>query len=284
MTDGPIAVEASSRSLAGKLPREIIREILRFFSNDKWLLKNYALVSQNWLFESRPFLFQNIDIFSRDPSDRFISNVLHSERLRTWLTSIHHLAFKGREDFILDISERLSNLRTMEWGAFWALKKGYRLRPEVFPALGKFVRLRHLELEQCVFPSFADFKQVIVAFPSLTLLTLVLVSWSNPPGPDDSSSVLAPLQTRPTLLKLVIWDLQFYGSRCVENVILWLSTTPTRHQLKEFTFDLSSLTAALRLMAGTSFTLDVQMERTGILLGHIYLNLLRSPRSSHLHH
>ena len=43
-------------------------------------------------------------------------------------------------------------------------------------------------------------------------------------------------------------------------MILWLSTSPTRHLLTEFSFYLCHIEAALQLMAGTSFTiLHVQM-------------------------
>ena len=67
------------RTLTWTLPPEIIREILNF-SDDRPTLLNCVLVSQDQSFHSRPFLFQNIDFF-KAPADRFVSEVLHSERL-----------------------------------------------------------------------------------------------------------------------------------------------------------------------------------------------------------
>ena len=68
------------RTLTWTLPPEIIREILNF-SDDRSTLQDCALVSQDWLFHTRPFLFRNIDFFE-DSADRFVFEVVHSERLR----------------------------------------------------------------------------------------------------------------------------------------------------------------------------------------------------------
>ena len=53
---------ATKSSTSPELPPEIIRHVLRFFSHDREALRTCALVSQDWLFESRSFLFRNIDI------------------------------------------------------------------------------------------------------------------------------------------------------------------------------------------------------------------------------
>ncbi|KAI1791459.1 hypothetical protein LXA43DRAFT_430171 [Ganoderma leucocontextum] len=261
------------KSLIPRLPPEIIGQILRFFSNDREALLNYALVSQDWLFESRPFLFRNINILDRDPGNLFVSDVLHSERLRPWLTSIHHLSFgfmgtPNEESFILDISEHLSNLRTMKWGSFSPLENGYPLRAEVFPALGKFAHLHHLEIVDCRFASFKDLKKVIVAFPSLTSLSLTEVAWNYSAEPDELSSGLPSTHIWPTMLSKLSLSTPYHGSQeAIDHVLQWLSATPTRHLLKELSFDLCNIAAALRLIADTSLTvLGIQMDDDDQLL------------------
>ena len=56
-------------------------------------------------------------------------------------------------------------------------------------------------------------------------------------------------------------------------MIIWLSTAPTRHLLREFSFHVLHIGAALRLMADASLTtLDVRMEDTRKLLGTFALH------------
>ncbi|PIL26697.1 hypothetical protein GSI_11224 [Ganoderma sinense ZZ0214-1] len=263
------------KSSAPRLPPDIIRLILRFFSHDKKALLTYALVSQDWLFESRPLLFRYVKILSQASSHNFISTVLHSDRLRPWLTSIHHLSFcftdpTAAEPFILHISEHLSNLLTIRWDSVGLpnLNTPWRpLRPEVFPAFAKFTRLHHLEIHNCLFASFEDFKKFIVALPSLSSLILVQLGWLDSPDPDESSLVLPSAHIWPaTLSKL---SLSAYLSRSwerIDDVLTWLSTAPTPHLLREFSFDSCNIIAASRLMAHTSLTaVNIQLRGHKIL-------------------
>ena len=188
-----------------------IGEIPSFSSSHRSVFLSCALVSWEWLFEGRPLLFRHIDLF-RKPHNRFVSKVLHSDRLQFWLPSILYLAFTGLESFIVDISGRLSNLRSMKWGYIWC--RG-ALRPEVFPAFGIFAHLRHLELVSYAFVSFGDFKKIVVAFPALSSLMPIDVWWTSA-DPDGSPSALAPAPTRPTLSKLSA-SMHCYGPRKPED-------------------------------------------------------------------
>lgn len=277
------------------LPPDIIREILRFLSNHKPTLLNCALVSQEWLFESRPFIFRSIDILSgnSDASDLFVSNILRSERLRPWLTSIHHLSFGfiitpnlNDEDFIVEISKCLSNLRTMTWGCFGLPKDERPLRPEVFAAFGKFACLHYLEITSCFFLSFEDLKKVIVAFPSLSSLRLSEVSCRHSADPDQSSSAaLSSGHIWPKTLSKLSFSTPNYlhPPETVDNVLLWLSTTPTRYLLRELSLHLCNIGAALKLTANTSLAaLNVQMDDDDSLLSKVHSYPLSSKKSDTL--
>ena len=153
-----------------------------------------ALVSWEWLLESRSFLFRNINIRDQDLSDLFVSKVLRLEYLRPWLTSVRHLSlgstrnlYDGHESFVVDISERLSNLRTMKWEIFYP--NGSPLRSELFLAFGRFPFLHRLELLCSTFVTFQDLKKILVAIPTLASLTLLNVEWY---GPDDTASSASP--------------------------------------------------------------------------------------------
>ena len=229
--------------------------------NDREALLSCALVSLEWLSESRPFLFRNINIRDDDLSDLFVSKVLRLERLRPWLTSIRHLSlgstrnlYDSHERFVVDISERLSNLRTMEWENFDP--NGSPLRSELFLAFGKFPFLHHLELPVRTFVSFRDLKKILVAIPTLTSLTLLNIEWY---GPDDTASSASPSAlVWPTALSKLSISGFFQGRKCADDVIAWLSTAPTRHLLRELSFHVLHIGAALRLMADASLTtLDV---------------------------
>ena len=279
MMDGIAANSLSSTRRSLRLPRELIREILRFFCDDEWALQQYALVSRDWLLESRPFLFRNIDICDRDPPELFVSNVLHAERLRPWLTSIHHLSIYlslKEESLIADISERLSNLRTLTW-ALSPCQPSCPLSAKVLHALGQFSRLQQLELFQHdSLASFEDLKKIIVAFPALSSLTLFGAAWSGSSRPNEPSSdplaLLAPDgYARPTLTKVSVPMARRDTKRFTDDVLLWLSTTPTQYLLRELSFDACNLFAALRLIAGRSLTaLDVKFEKEAPeLLGNV---------------
>ena len=280
---------APKSSTSPELPPEIIRHVLRFFSHDREALRNCALVSQDWLFESRSFLFRNIDIVYWGPYDHFVSNFLRSHRLRPWLTSIHHLSFgfmpstTRQETFISDISERLSNLQTMKWAYFPPdLEDDRHLRPEVFPALGKFARLHHLELNDCDFASFEDLKKVIAALPSLSSLTLYRVQWDKSANANRSSSTLPSAQLWPaTLSKLAFVTFYPHVSTFVDDVLLWLCASPSRHLLQELSFDLCNTAAALRLtLACTSLTtLHIRMYENHELLGKVPSTLPQAQRA-----
>ena len=240
MVDGRIMAAESSTPT---IPPEIVGDILSFFSNDRSSLLNCALVSRVWLLESRPLLFRSIDILFQKPHNLFVVNVLHSEGLQPWLPFIRHIAFSGQESFIVDMSERLSNLRSMKWGYIW---RRDAFRPEVFAAFAKFAYLCHLEITRSAFPSLRDLKKVITAFPALSSLMLSCVRWLNPTHLNEPISASAPAHISPRLS-------QFSVSECDgEDVLLWLSTMPTRYLLRELSFDLYNIPAALRLMAGIS--------------------------------
>ena len=258
----------SSTPSPTRLPRELIREILSFFWYDMEALGDYALVSHDWLLESRPLLFRHIDVLDRGPADRFISNVLHSDRLRPWLTSIHHISFsstlRDQEGFILDISEDLSNLRTMT-----CRLNLLDFRTDVVRALGQFARLHHLELVMCIFASFAYFKKIIVALPALSSLILHRVSWykSQAAGPGEPSAASAELDDmRPALSKVSVSTRFSETKDPTDDVLLWLLTTSTYQVLKELSLDIAHIDAALRLIAGRSeplAALDVHFYREG---------------------
>ena len=277
--DGIAANSLSSTRRSLRLPRELIREILRFFCDDEWALQQYALVSRDWLLESRPFLFRNIDICDRDPLELFVSNVLHAERLRPWLTSIHHLSIYlslKEESLIADISERLSNLRTLTW-ALSPCQPSCPLSAKVLHALGQFSRLQQLELFQHdSLASFEDLKKIIVAFPALSSLTLFGAAWSGSSRPNEPSSdplaLLAPDgYARPKLTKVSAPMAHRDTKQFTDDVLLWLSTTPPQYLLRELSVDACNLPAALRLIAGRSLTaLDVKFEKEAPeLLGNV---------------
>ena len=257
---GEVSQKNSSKSTQSpvRVPREVVREILRILYNDfdKWTLETCALVSHDWLHESRHFLFRDIDISEpndEDLADRFLSDILHSERLRPWLPSIHHLSFcrtiEDHEAFIIDISERLSNLRTLTWQLD---NYGHPFRTEVFNAFSRFTRLYHLELVSCVFDSFEDFKKVLVALPVLSSLTLHRAMWYDTfqtAGLSETPPPSAPGETRPALSKISVSAVHA-RSKYTSDVLLWLATTSTRHLLQELSIDIIHIAAALRLIAG----------------------------------
>ena len=182
---GEVSQEDSPQSTRSpvRVPRELIREILRILYNDsdKWTLETCALVSQEWLHESRHFLFRHIDISDstdQDLADRFLSDILHSERL--------------------------SNLHTLTWQLD---NYGHPFRTEVFNAFGWFSRLHHLELVSCVFYSFEDFKKVLVTLPVLSSLTLYRAMWYDQFQTTDLSETpppSTPSETRPALSKISV--------------------------------------------------------------------------------
>ena len=257
----------SSAPSPTRLPRELIREIVSFFWYDREALGDYALVSHDWLLESRPFLFRNINVFNRDQPDHFISNVLRSDRLHPWLTSIHRISFsstrRGQEGFIFDISENLSNLRTMK-----CQLDLLDFRTDVVRAFGQFARLHHLELVICTFASFGYFKKVIVALPCLSSLILQRVSWdkSQAAAPGEPSAASALGDIRPALSKASVSTRFSKTKNHTDDVLLWLLTTPTYQLLKELSLDIAHIDAALRLIAGRSeplAALDVHFYREG---------------------
>ena len=271
MIDSDGAGLAASNTLTRTLtlPRELIREILSFFYKDKPTLQYFALVSYDWLLESRPFLFRDIDIsYSKYLTDRFVSNVLHSDSLRPWLPSIRHLSFcsdsNDQEAFIIDISERLSNLRTMTWQL--DRRDLPLLRAEVFHAFGQFARLHHLELTTCTFPLFEHLKKVIVVLPALSTLTVLRAMWSKPVNPQEQSLSALAMRSdiRPALSKVTVsTESANTIQEHADDVLIWLATTPTRQTLKELFLDIYSIAAGLRLISGRSITtpltaLDVQ--------------------------
>ena len=76
-----------------ELPPELIGEIISFLSNfdDRETLLSCALVYQNWLNESRSFLFRDINIYSWKTFRSFVSNVPPADHLHPWLTSTHNI-------------------------------------------------------------------------------------------------------------------------------------------------------------------------------------------------
>ena len=271
--DGTMAPKSST---SPELPPEIIRHVLRFFSHDREALRACALVSQEWLFESRPFLFRYIDILCWGPYDHFVSDVLHSDNLRPWLTSIHHLSLgflkSGMEAFMVEISEHLSNLHTMKWTNFTPQTASFHA--DLFPALGQFAFLHQLKLAFCMFPSFGDLKNVVVALPYLSSLTIDQVDWNDSIGDSMPSSLTSP-QLRPRLSKLAITPAPHQRARS-DALFHWLSTTPTRSTLRDLWLDLNNMASALRMIGRSPLReLTVRLEGIRRFLGETHAQCLR---------
>ena len=248
---------------------------------------NCSLVSHDWLSESRTFLLRNVKILDRKSRDLFVSGVLHSDRLRPWLTSIHRLNFgflgspAADETFILDMSEHLSNLNTIIWqGLHWSeVGHWHSLRPEVFSALGKFDRLRNLEIVDTLFASFEELKTVIVAFSSISTLSLFRVVCRNFVTADESSSTAPPT----ALSRLYLSTYNTDSQMTADDVLLWLHAAPTRHPIEGLSIDLCNLASALLLIADASLaSLDVHMDDAHEILGKFHL--ISYPSARHASH
>ena len=251
---------------------------------------NCSLVSHDWLSESRTFLLRNVKILDRKSRDLFVSGVLHSDRLRPWLTSTHHLNFgflgspPANETFISEISEHLSNINAIIWqGLHWSeVGHWHSLRLEVFSALGKFDGLCHLEIVDTLFASFEELKKVIIAFPSLSALSLFRVVCRNFVIADESSSASPPT----ALSRLSLSTYNTDSQMTADDVLLWLHAAPTRIPLKELSVDLCNLASALPLIADISLAaLDVRMEDVHEILGKFHsIPFLTPPLNTPLTH
>lgn len=259
-----------------RLPPEIIRQIVSLVSEDKETLLACALVCHEWLFDSRAFLFRDIHIRSQETLSSFVSNVLRSERVHPWLTSIHHLSLgflkNGMETFMVEISEHLSNLHTMKWTNFTPQTASFHA--DLFPALGQFAFLHQLKLAFCMFPSFGDLKNVVVALPYLSSLTIDQVDWNDSIGDSMPSSLTSP-QLRPRLSKLAITPAPHQRARS-DALFHWLSTTPTRSTLRDLWLDLNNMASALRMIGRSPLReLTVRLEGIRRFLGETHAQCLR---------
>ena len=223
---------------------------------------SYALVCQNWLNESRPFLFRDINIYSPDKFRSFVSNVLQAHHLHPWLTSTHNIwveFFYGISDsgdehevFVLEICEHLPNLRFI--AQLTGFLRGEKqkahlpLRLDLFDALGQLTSLRELHLNCFEFPSLRDFKNILAAFPALSSLSISSVSYPNSGDPDHSSP-----SPRPSLSYLSV------ASNSPGDIYYnWLSNTPTPSVLTELSIDFSDIVAGFRVTAGSLRALTIQ--------------------------
>nr|VWO95820.1 Rim9 protein [Ganoderma boninense] len=243
-----------------RLPPEIIGEIINviYESDDRKTLLSCALVCQEWLHESRKFLFRDINISSKETFRSFVRNVLRSERLHPWLTSAHDLWIEffdgvGEEDpeaFVMEISECLPNLCVMQLTRFPQGQKQtvhLPLRADLFRALGQFTSLHELCLNNCTFASFTELKSLLIALPALSSLSMASVSC--PDSGDDGRRQLSPT-CRPALSYLSVAE-----NSPGDILYNWLSSTPTMSVLRELSLDFHDIVAGLQMAAGPSSSL-----------------------------
>ncbi len=244
---------------SSRLPPEIIAEIVGFVSTDRETLLSCALVCQDWMSESRTFLFRDIDVYSHETFRSFVSIVLHCERLRPWLTKTRDISIEvfdsigeggEPEAFISDISECLPGLRTMALASFprgvsQKVHPQAPLRTDLFPALGQFAFLYQLDLDCCAFASFGELKSVLVALPALSSLSIFELSCPDSGEPAQSSAPAGPY-ARPALSHLSATELKTIGDKLYD----WLSNTPTRSMLRELSLDFDNIVAGLQMTAG----------------------------------
>ena len=93
------------------------------------------------------------------------------------------------------------------------------------------------------------------------------VEWCNSAGPDETDpSVLSPAHALPALSMVFVSSRDSQYRRPVDDMLLWLSTTPTRYHLKELSVGLCNISATLRLVTDTSLAvLRVRMDDDGLL-------------------
>ncbi|KAM5537021.1 hypothetical protein V8D89_009350 [Ganoderma adspersum] len=139
----------------------------------------------------------------------------------------------------------------------------------VFPALSKFARLCDLEIVDSLFASFEDLKKVVVAFPSLSSLSLFRVVCRKSVHAAQFSSASPSASIWPaTLSKLSLSTYTTDSRTAAADVLLWLYAAPRRNRFKELSVDLCNLAAALPLISDTSLTaLGIHMHDASEILG-----------------
>ena len=228
-----------------RLPGEVTDQIIPYVEHQATLL-SCCLVCSNWLPASRHRLFQKVVIDDPYTYDLLVSNVLHSDTLHPYLSSVlevffdeypHH-RFKSDGQVILPLNEpskiilfiqefagHMPNLTKLTLGSTKRLR--CPPHPGALMAFSNFPSLRELTLVGCHFPYYHALRRALSALPSLTSLGLIRVSWPQPylrRSPMYNLDAHKPL--RMSLSSLVMtWPTKIGNRRCAHQFVTWLSAT-----------------------------------------------------------
>ncbi|KAM5532817.1 hypothetical protein V8D89_013536 [Ganoderma adspersum] len=231
-------------STVPELPNELVDAIISWVSPyDKRTLRSCALVHRDWLPASLHALLWSVEL--REPAawDSFLNGVIHSEQMRPWRASIHHLEFVDplihthypgdkcvppgsiptwRGQYVITVlASHLPNLHSLTFTVDWAQCSPH---PTTFGTFSQLTSLCRLQLDACSFPSFCTFRRVLISLPALKNLNCIDVHWPSAP----QLSILALPSSRPPLQSLY---LSFSCRSCTLALLEWLIHTPTSSTL-----------------------------------------------------
>ena len=238
--------DLSSQTMPPYLPGEITDVVIANVWPDSPSLRSCALVHRQWLPASRYYLFLAIQIDNASTYTLLVERVLRSGELRVWLEHTRELRILNAEDpdavadfpapfgkrFLYEFAGHLPRLESLELFHIDFFAGGFH--PGAYLAFSRFVSVEALSFTNCVFPSFATFRRLLVELPSLQDLSLSNVRWHS--ALEHCNYPLGGTPQRPLRLlnSLFISDTD---EECARVLFRWLDLTSSSKALRRLSFE-----------------------------------------------
>lgn len=220
-----------------EFPPELVDHIIDYNHDDPETLRACSLTSRSWRSTSQHHLFHSVTIINSATLWRFIRLIEDCPRLARLVRELCFNAYANYRDpdlplwihemvFIpVDKLVRLRSLRfdKVEWNRI-------SISPQFQSDLKRFAGVEDLCFSGCSFATFIDFERIAFSLPSLSNLSVDLVSWTY----KTQYSIDMRLEA-PTQLPLVSMKMQRYAD--IPAFTSWLRRMPVLSSLQSVAFD-----------------------------------------------